>query len=66
MIGYCNASGIGLILWLPLMTGKLACPLSAHTNRSELIKKRGLHEGEAKDEIVKHVKEVAKKVWPMA
>ena len=67
MIGYCNASGIGLIPWSPLATGKLARPLSAQTDRGEAIKKRGLHEGEAEDEIVRRVEEVAKKKgWPMA
>ena len=66
MMGYCNASGIGVIPWSPLATSKLARPLSAHTDRGETIKKRGLHEGEAEDEIVRREEVAKKKGWPMA
>ena len=67
MIGYCNASGIGLIPWSPLATGKLARPRSAQTDRSEATKRTGVHEGAAEDEIVRRVEAVArKKGWPMA
>ena len=67
MIGYYNVSGIGLFL-LPLMTGKIACLMSnVQTDCGEMIKKRGLHVGIAKDEIVRCVEAVARKNgWPMA
>jgi len=68
MIGYCNASGIGLIPWAPIAAGKLARPLSTQTERSEATKRRGIlwHEGDAEDEIVRRVEQIArKKEWPM-
>ena len=61
LFGYCNVSSIGLIPWLPLMAGKLACPLSAQTDRSEMTKKMGMHEGAVEDEIIWHIEEIAKK-----
>ena len=68
MFGYCHASGIGLIPWSPLATGKLARPpSSAQTDRGETTKKMGIHEGAAEDEIIRRVEEMAKKKgWPMA
>ena len=67
MFGYCNVSGVGLIPWSPLAQGKLARPLSAQTDRGEMTKKMGMHEGAVEDEIIRRVEEIAKKKgWPMA
>ena len=61
MFGYCNISSVGLIPWSPLAAGKLTCPLSAQTDRSEMTKKMGMHEGTVEDEIIQRVEEIAKK-----
>ena len=50
----------------PLATGKLARPLSAQTDCSEMTKKMGMHEG-AVEEVIRCVEEIAKKKgWLMA
>ena len=51
---------------MPLVAGKLAHPLSAQTDRGEMTKKMGMHEGAVEYEIIWRIKEIAmKKGWPM-
>ena len=63
MIPYCNAHGIGIIPWGPLMGGDLSKPLSEQSVRRSMRQKRYT---EADKEIISRVEEVAKKrEWTM-
>ncbi|KZW00869.1 Aldo/keto reductase [Exidia glandulosa HHB12029] len=71
MIPFCNKTGVGLIPWSPLASGRLARPVNTNTARVEDSKKyfgeRKDRESAIDDEVTNRVEKVAKdKGVPMA
>jgi len=64
MIPYCKATGVGLIPWYPLHSGKLARPLDKQmeTTRADVQSKGPFHQelSEADKEIIRRVEKIAK------
>ncbi|KAH8889128.1 Aldo/keto reductase [Thozetella sp. PMI_491] len=66
MIRFCKRTGVGLVPWGPLFTGRLARPLEEDKNSSRSLAHHGGLTA-ADKEIIRRVEELAKKKdWPMS
>lgn len=61
MIKFCKETGVGIIPWGPLFSGRLAKPINVETDRSKANAAFGIPFADADKEIIQRVDELAKK-----